>query len=121
MYRHYFMPNAIGFSTPLHILGDLKTATINIIPVNNYGCNDSLIAYNSWKRNYQSKLYNIKPKIFTYSTDKESCSICLEKYNIGEDVYKLQLCGHYFHKKCIDQLTKEQLVLFVEITRLNIL
>ena len=32
MHGHYFIPNAIGFSTPVHILGDLKTATINISP-----------------------------------------------------------------------------------------
>jgi hypothetical protein len=106
MYGHYFIPNAIGFSTPLHILGDLKTASIKIIPVNDYGCNDSLLAYNAWKHNYQSKLYNIKPKIFPYSTDKENCSICLEKYKVGENICKLQLCGHYFHKKCIDQLSR---------------
>lgn len=106
MHGHYVIPNAIGFSTPLHILGDLKTASIKIIPVNDYGCNDSLLAYNAWKHNYQSKLYNIKPKIFPYSTDKENCSICLEKYKVGENICKLQLCGHYFHKKCIDQLSR---------------
>ena len=36
MHGHYVIPNAIGFSTPLHILGDLKLPQLRLYP-NDYG------------------------------------------------------------------------------------
>lgn len=106
MYGMYQLPEAIGFSTPLHILGDLTYVKIHISKINNYEKNDSIQSYNSWKKIYQGKLFNIKPDNICFSTDKESCSICLEKYIVGDEISRLPLCGHYFHKKCIDLMDK---------------
>lgn len=33
---------------------------------------------------------------------KESCSICLDNFSVGEG-YRTLICGHDFHKKCIDR------------------
>ena len=106
MYGTYQIPEAIGFSTPLHILGDLTNVEIYISKINNHENNDSIQSYNSWKKMYQGKLFNIKPDNICFSTDKESCSICLDKYMVGDEISKLPLCGHYFHKKCISLMNK---------------
>ena len=100
------LPEAIGFSTPLYILGDLTNVKIHISEIDNYGKTDSIQSYNFWKKMYQGKIFNINPDNICFSTDKESCSICLEKYNVGEEISKLPLCGHHFHKKCIDLMDK---------------
>ena len=103
MHGSYTIPGAIGFSTPLHILGNLENAKINIRMVI-YGLSNSIDLYNDWKNTYQDKLYNIKPIKLCYSSDKKECGICLQEYQLGEELYKLQICGHIFHKKCIDYL-----------------
>lgn len=36
-------------------------------------------------------------------TVTESCSVCLSAYQLNEECRRLNLCGHAFHKECIDQ------------------
>ena len=33
----------------------------------------------------------------------ECCSICLDPFNEGSEVRKLDQCGHTFHQNCIDE------------------
>ena len=35
--------------------------------------------------------------------EKESCPICLEKFNKGQEVKLINKCRHLYHKKCIDE------------------
>ena len=102
MHGNYIIPSAIGFSTPLHILGDLKKA--KLIVNNNKHESNSINSFLDWKQNYNTKLYKIKPIVFEQSSDKDMCSICLEKYKLGDQICKLQLCGHQFHKSCISTM-----------------
>ncbi|XP_047332112.1 uncharacterized protein LOC124935734 [Impatiens glandulifera] len=39
--------------------------------------------------------------------EKETCTICLENYNIGEDLNKMQHCNHHFHNCCITNWMKK--------------
>ena len=124
MYGNYIIPTALGFSTPMHILGNLKkslliintntstytntitntstyTNTITNTITNN---NDSFKQFLIWGKTYNTKLYKVKPLVFEYSSDKYECGICLEQYKIGDKICKLQLCGHQFHKSCLSNL-----------------
>ena len=102
MYGNYIIPTALGFSTPLHILGNLKKSLL-IINTNNT-INDSFKQFLIWEKTYNTKLYKIKPLVFEHSSDKDECGICLEQYRIGDKICKLQLCGHQFHKSCLSNL-----------------
>ena len=108
MHGQYMIPSAIGFSTPLSMLGDLKNTKI-IITKNIFGVSetipDSLIMYNEWIQTYKDTIYTVNPEKVVYSTDKQNCSICLEDYKIGDELFKLRLCGHYFHQKCLENIS----------------
>ena len=108
MYGNYVIPTALGFSTPLHILGDLKKTlliinTNNTNNTNNYN-NNSFNQFLIWEKTYNTKLYKVKPLVFEHSSDKDECGICLQQYKIGDKICKLQLCGHQFHKSCLSNL-----------------
>ena len=34
----------------------------------------------------------------------ENCIVCLSPYHVGEAARRLKLCGHFFHRECIDQV-----------------
>ncbi|KAL2333533.1 hypothetical protein Fmac_014746 [Flemingia macrophylla] len=40
--------------------------------------------------------------------DKENCAICLEDFEDGEEIGKLDLCAHKFHVQCIKQWLMEK-------------
>merc|ERR1712071_405905 len=35
--------------------------------------------------------------------NKNTCNICLEKFERGDNVRKITYCSHTFHKECIDR------------------
>jgi hypothetical protein len=40
--------------------------------------------------------------------NKDECSVCVQEYKIGEFKREL-ICGHEYHKKCIDKWLKDSL------------
>ena len=95
MYGNYIIPTALGFSTPLHILRNLKKSLLiintntNTYTNTNTNNNDSFKQFLIWEKTYNTKLYKVKPLVFEYSSDKDECGICLEQYKIGDKICKL--------------------------------
>ena len=60
---------------------------------------------NEVRRCYFGKYHKIK-KDDLLITNQDQCIICLEEYKVG--LYKRKLmCGHIFHKKCVDRWFKK--------------
>jgi Ring finger domain len=36
----------------------------------------------------------------------DRCLVCLSEYEVGEECRTLSACGHFFHRDCIDQVSK---------------
>ncbi|XP_020206423.1 E3 ubiquitin-protein ligase RNF12 [Cajanus cajan] len=59
-------------------------------------------------------MQNIKRERFTFvideenPEDKEKCTICLEDFEDGEEIAKMDLCIHKFHVQCIKQWLMER-------------
>ena len=34
---------------------------------------------------------------------KAQCSICFDEFSLGEKVWRLPVCEHIFHQKCVEQ------------------
>lgn len=51
-------------------------------------------------------LLEANSRIFTYTgnidLDSATCSICAQEWQHGEELRKLSVCRHYFHKSCVD-------------------
>lgn len=47
-----------------------------------------------------TNLNNIKYIILNEIINDDDCSICLDEYKIGDEIY-ITKCNHKFHKKCI--------------------
>jgi len=50
-------------------------------------------------------------RVFTYSNsvdlDTTECPICTAEWTDGEEIRKLNMCRHYFHRTCIDRWLEE--------------
>ena len=44
-----------------------------------------------------------KDKIIKYSSDKTTCAICNENYEVGEILTVTRPCAHQYHHKCLVQ------------------
>ena len=51
-------------------------------------------------------------KMKSDSCDTKFCSICQENIKSKEHKIKLDVCGHYFHKKCLNKYLKNCLTKF---------
>lgn len=58
---------------------------------------------NSLQLNSLISLGDINPKRIPTKMEDEICSICLVDYHVNDYIAKLKVCGHVFHKNCIDQ------------------
>jgi hypothetical protein len=56
-------------------------------------------------------LLEANSRIFTYTgnidLDSATCSICTQEWQHGEELRKLSVCRHYFHKSCVDTWLRE--------------
>ncbi|TYJ98123.1 RING-H2 finger protein ATL64-like [Cucumis melo var. makuwa] len=53
-----------------------------------------------------SKNLDIQASVFHYGVDgddEQECAICLCEIEEGEKCRKMKMCGHVFHKDCIDR------------------
>lgn len=91
----YTVPVAVGFSTPIRVL---KGGEI-IFKRNETTTSDFRKLYDKWNMIYSGAPI-CKPNIWKYTSDNQGCQICLESYNLGEEIRQLD-CGHKFHKECI--------------------
>lgn len=53
------------------------------------------------------KIDNVSFKLQIIDENQSKCFICLENFQINDDIYKLE-CNHIFHKECLDDSIKHQ-------------
>jgi hypothetical protein len=49
-------------------------------------------------------------KLKETNKENEYCSICYEEFKKNEYCRKLPLCGHFFHKKCVDKWLRKDIL-----------
>ena len=94
-YGSFTVPFAVGFSTPLFLC---KDGILKLL--NDSSSNDDLFLHlYNWSNIFSGKACR-KDDVFTFTSIHGSCVICDEEYKSGDNLIRLEGCGHVYHLQC---------------------
>jgi hypothetical protein len=97
-YGSFPIPSAVGFSTPI---GILKDASI-ICYRTNQATDKIFDELKKWNEIFRGKLVR-QDDVYTFTSDKKTCSICTEDYKSGDKLIVARKCDHVFHSTCLQK------------------
>nr|QYA18702.1 RING finger family protein [Clandestinovirus] len=93
----FVVPVAVGFSTPLNLC---KGGVLTFDQVDECV---PMLQLQYWATKYRSVGCR-KDDTFTFTSTHGECLICMQEYKVGDNLIRLESCGHVYHSQCHRQM-----------------